>query len=239
MSDNQITLIMLPGLDGTGDVFGPLLDCLPQSVEPMVLRYPKDRVMSFDEHVDTARAQIPTNKPFVLLAESFSGPVGLQLLADPPDNMIGVIFVATFDRYPRPFLLDIAKVLPQGGLLSLFCTTPVLRFFCLGSGPTSSVKLFRKALKSVDINVLSRRLQILAEMPPPPDVDTQLPCIYLQASKDRLVPERAAGRLQRVVPDMVIRQLDGPHTILLAEPESGAAAIADFVNSLGEKLCKS
>ncbi|HKJ29840.1 MAG TPA: hypothetical protein VKA22_06480, partial [Desulfuromonadales bacterium] len=72
MTSHQTTLVMLPGLDGTGLVFDPLLEHLPEEIEVQVVRYPADRVMSFQEHVDFARKQLPRKKPFVLLAESFS-----------------------------------------------------------------------------------------------------------------------------------------------------------------------
>ena len=232
MSKEKTTLVMLPGLDGTGDVFAPLIDSLPESIEPLVVRYPTDRVISFQEHVECAREKLPTDKPFVLLAESFSGAVGLQLLADAPNNLQGVIFVATFDRYPRPFLLDFAKQLPQGLLLTLFCTTPLLRFFCLGSAPSLAVKLFRKAIKSVKLEILSKRLKILSELPPPPETGFTGPCLYLQASQDKLVPERAASQLQRHLPQLTTEQLTGPHIILLAQPKEGARVINGFVEGL-------
>ena len=109
----KITLVMLPGLDGTGLVFDPLLSHLPDNINPQVVRYPADTALSFQEHVEFARKKLPKKEPFVLLAESFSGPIGLQLLDKPPANLIGVIFVATFARYPSPFLLDVGIYLPQ------------------------------------------------------------------------------------------------------------------------------
>ncbi len=232
MTKQTTPLVMLPGLDGTGEVFGPFIDCLPESIEPLIVRYPADRVMSFNEHVNLARGHLPTDKPFILLAESFSGPVGLQLLADSPENLIGVIFVATFDRYPRPFLLDTVKHLPQGVLLNLFCTTPLLRFFCLGSVPAQATRLFRKAIKSVNLKVISKRLNILSELPPPPESSFHGPCLYLQASHDNLVPERAAAQLQRHLPQLQIKQLAGPHIILLAQPKDGASVIIRFIEGL-------
>lgn len=226
---------MLPGLDGTGLVFGPLLEQLPQAIEPLVVRYPTDKIMSFEEHVAFARKKLPDNKPFVLLAESFSGPIGLQLLADPPENMLGAIFVATFDRYPSPFLLDALQHLPQKFFLKLFTATPLGRFFCLGTASSDAVNIFRKALDSVKRETLSQRLKILGTLPPPPEISDEIPCLYLQASHDRLVPDRAAIRLQKHLPQLQLEQLDGPHIILLARPEVGAKAITDFITPLAEK----
>lgn len=228
---------MLPGFDGTGLVFEPLLKHLPATIEPVIVRYPGDKPMSLQGHIDFARARLPEEKPFVLLAESFSGPIGLQMLADPPANLIGVVFVATFARYPKPFLLDLARHLPQGPLVKLFATTLLCRFFCLGSADCEAVALFQKALTSVDLAVLSQRLQILAELPPPPATSYSGPCLYLQAGRDRLVPQRAASRLRDHLPQMQMSQIAGPHIILLARPDAGARIISNFIENITGQPC--
>jgi pimeloyl-ACP methyl ester carboxylesterase len=228
------TLLLLPGLDGTGLVFEPLLKHLPDEIDAQVVRYPANRIMSFQEHVAFARKQLPKKKPFVLLAESFSGPVCLQLLTEPPKNLIGVIFVATFAHHPSPFLLDASRFLPQGLLLKLFSTTLFSRFFCLGGASSDAVNIFHEALASVKLKVLSQRLQILSELPPPPDTTFSEPCLYLQASNDRLVASRAVIPLQKHLPQLQVEQIAGPHIILLAQPEAGAKLIGDFIATLTE-----
>jgi len=237
MAQASTALIMLPGLDGTGVVFEPLLQHLPETIAPVVVRYPCDKVMSFQDHVRFARAHLPDETPFVLLAESFSGPVALQLLAAPPGNLLGVIFVATFGRYPKPFLLDLARLLPQKLLHRLFCTNLGTRFFCLGSAPAEAVTLFRQALASVALKVLSKRLQILAELPPP-EVAYQGPALYLQATHDHLVPPRAAAQLLRDLPQLQAVQCAGPHILLLADPKAGARQISAFITKLAGEKCQ-
>ena len=232
MTSHQTTLIMLPGLDGTGLVFDPLLEHLPEEIEVQVVRYPANRVMSFQEHVDFARKQLPRKKPFVLLAESFSGPIGLQILSDPPDNLKGVLLVATFARHPTPFFLDAGLYLPQKLILNLFTKTLLGRFFCLGGAPSEAVNIFQNALKSVKLSVLSNRLKILAELPPPPEISFSGPCLYLQPKNDRLIPERATVPLQQLLPQLQIEQLPGPHITLLAHPETGAQIISKFISEL-------
>jgi pimeloyl-ACP methyl ester carboxylesterase len=229
------TLVLLPGLDGTGLVFDPLLKQLSEDIETKVVSYPADRVMSFQEHVDFARKQLPRKKPFVLLAESFSGPIGLQILADPPDNLKGVLLIATFARHPTPFFLDLGRHLPQKLLLNLFIKTFLGRFFCLGGAPSKATDIFRNALKSVDLRVLSNRLKILSELPPPPETSFSRPCLYLQAKKDRLVPGRATVPLQQLLPQLQIEQVTGPHITLLAYPEAGAKIIRHFISSLSDE----
>jgi pimeloyl-ACP methyl ester carboxylesterase len=232
MQPTMTTLLLLPGLDGTGLIFEPLLTYLPEEIDAQIVRYPANRVMSFQEHIAFARKQFPKKKPFVLLAESFSGPIGLQLLAEPPGNLVGVILVATFARHPSPFLVDAGRYLPQKLLLNLFSKTPLGRFFCLGGASADAAEILREALQSVKLSVLSNRLKILAELPPPPDKTFSGPCLYLQASRDRLVPSRAVDQLQRHLPQLQVEQIAGPHIILLAQPETGARQISDFIATL-------
>lgn len=234
MTTQKIILVLLPGLDGSGLVFEPLLNCLPGEIIPQVVRYPCDRPLSFEEHVDFARGELPCDRPFVLLAESFSGPVGLQLLAAPPENLLGVIFVATFVRSPSPLLLKLGRHLPPRLLLTLFSTTLLSRFFCLGKSPRESVALFRRALQSARLCAMARRLRILAELPPPPVTPFARPCLYLQADHDRLVPPGAAEDLRASLPQLQVKRLSGPHIILLARPEAGARVISDFIFQLNK-----
>lgn len=229
----EMVLVMLPGLDGTGRVFEPLLACLSAEITTRVIHYPADRPLSFQEHVDLAHSRLPKDRPFVLLAESFSGPVGLQLIADPPDNLRGVIFVATFARYPVPFLLDLCRHLPQALLLKLLSLPLFCRLICLGGASDDAVKLFRQALQSVMLTVLSSRLGVLAELPPPPETTFTGPCLYLQASKDRLVPARAARPLIELLPQLQVVQIPGPHILVLAKPEDIARRINSFIFSQG------
>lgn len=229
MTGEPIILVMLPGLDGTGRVFEPLLQLLPAGIAPTVVHYPTDRPISFQQHIEVARQKLPTEKPFVLLAESFSGPIALQLLAAPPGNLIGVIFVATFASYPSPFLLDLSRYLPQGLLLKLFSTTLLSRFFCLGGASKAALGIFHNALSSVKLTVLSNRLKILAELPPAPDTTYSGPCLYLQATSDRLVPSRAVAPLQKLLPQLQAKRLPGPHILVLADPESAAGEISEFI----------
>ena len=223
---------MLPGLDGTGLFFEPLLEHLPGEITAHVVRYPADRPLSFQEHVAVARDRLPQTRPFVLLAESFSGPIALQLMATPPENLRGVIFVATFARYPVPFLLDLGCHLPQALLLKIFSMPLFCRLLCLGGASHDAVELFRRALQSVRLATLSQRLQLLAELPPPPETSFSGPCLYLQASHDRLVPSRAIRPLVGLLPQLRLVQINGPHILVLAKTTDIAMWINDFILSL-------
>jgi hypothetical protein len=71
---------MLPGLDGTGLLFRPLVAAMPDT-GTKVVSYPNDKALSLDEHARWAIRNLPGGKA-VLVAESFSGLVALRVLQE-------------------------------------------------------------------------------------------------------------------------------------------------------------
>ncbi len=74
---NDLKLFLLPGLDGTGLLFEPLLKELPKECIAEVISYPFDQPQTFEQHVKHVVGKLPENEPIALLAESFSGPVAI------------------------------------------------------------------------------------------------------------------------------------------------------------------
>src|ERR1700719_1226395 len=93
------TLVLLPGLDGTGMLFGDLIGELPPTQTVNIARYPTDRFLSYAELVSCVREIIPSN-PFLLVAESFSTPLAAMLAATRPPNLAGLILCAGFVTNP-------------------------------------------------------------------------------------------------------------------------------------------
>ena len=113
-------LALLPGLDGTGLLFGPLVASLSRERPPLIVQYPRSCVESLSDYVDLAADALSTGDRWLVLAESFSGPVAARLLADRPDLKIsGVIFAASFLSPPRRLLLTLLKLLPLRSILGM------------------------------------------------------------------------------------------------------------------------
>src|SRR5260221_8527089 len=102
-------LILMPGMDGTGELFAPLLRALGSSMESAVVRYPADAPLGYAELLPRVRAELPSSEPFVLLGESFSGPLALMLAAEAPAGLRGVILCASFASNPIHWLPPFAK----------------------------------------------------------------------------------------------------------------------------------
>src|ERR1700677_2682366 len=96
----ETALVLLPGLDGTGIQFRPLLPHLPKEIRPIVLSYPPDQALGYADLLPRVLSALPKDVPFVLLGESFSGPLAIMAAATRPSGLVVLILCATYIRNP-------------------------------------------------------------------------------------------------------------------------------------------
>jgi pimeloyl-[acyl-carrier protein] methyl ester esterase len=224
------TLVLLPGLDGSGVFFRPLVRRLPRGWDAVVASYPARDELGYDELMPRARALLPTDRPFVLLGESFSGPLSIRLAAEAPPGLQALVLCATFARCPvrgRPsWLARLSRPL----LFQPFRALSILRGR-VGAG-SGSVDLTRRALAEVTPAVLARRLRAVLQV----DVSAELracpaPILYLQGTRDRVVGAHNARYVQAVRPDAKIERIPSSHMVLQRNPEAAIFALSAFLSS--------
>ncbi|HKR78623.1 MAG TPA: alpha/beta hydrolase [Nitrospira sp.] len=225
-------LLMLPGLDGSGDLFRPLLQVLPSQLTCQVIPYPADRVLSYRALVPFVQQAFPQREPFVLLGESFGGPLALQCAAAPPANLRAVILSTTFATNPVPYHL---RWLPWvSSILRFKPPDALIRYYAAGMDSTHDlVELFQQAKSKTCWEVLAGRLKAVREV----DVraalqNCRVPVLCLRAMRDRLVRRRCHLQMLSLRPDMKVIEIDSPHFLLQRRPDEAAKAIMDFVSSL-------
>ena len=98
------TLVLLPGLDGTGILFRRFIEAIGASVDTQIVAYPADQPMNYGELETRVREALPKDRPYVVLGESFSGPIAIRLGANPPAGLMGLILCVTFAKNPYPLL---------------------------------------------------------------------------------------------------------------------------------------
>lgn len=225
-------LILLPGLDGTGILFRPLLAVLPEDIRSRVISYPSGQSLSLAEHARLVAGQLP-DKKVVLLAESFSGLVALRLISDYAPRLNGVLFVGGFAQPPRRLLLRLAALVPWTGSAMRSAPSFLLRQFCLGTKADSrQLALLRQALAEVSSSVLADRLGLVAARQSFGKKQFAIPCHYLQASQDRLVPPAAARWFQDHFQSCEVECIEGPHFMLQAHPQPCAEWVTRKVKLL-------
>jgi pimeloyl-ACP methyl ester carboxylesterase len=227
------TLVLLPGLDGTGRLFEPFLRELPAGWQTVVVRYPADVSLGYDELTRLAEAALPSSGALILLGESFSGPIAIRLAASLGSRLQALVLCCSFARSPRRLLTQftgIVGLLPPPARLPSALSTWAL----LGArAPVATRELLMRVLAGLPVDVIRARLKMVAGV----DVEHRLaglqaPVLYLQAQADRLVPASVAAGLRQTVPTVRVVQLQGGHGLLQSAPAAAAAAIKSFVEQL-------
>ncbi|MES2187296.1 MAG: alpha/beta hydrolase [Pseudomonadota bacterium] len=232
LARSQISLVLLPGMDGTGVLFAPLIAALGPDYRVVVVTYPTHEPLGYEALLPIARAALPEDGPFILLGESFSGPIAIALAAERPAQLRALVLCCTFVRNPRPWLGGLRTLM---GLLS-FGPPPVgaLSFALLGRFATAALReALARAVASVSPATMRARLRAVINV----DVSAQLqqvdvPCLYLRAAHDRLVPAAAARLMASLQPAVRIETIDAPHCLLQVAPNAAASVVSTFIARL-------
>ncbi|WP_198420840.1 alpha/beta fold hydrolase [Massilia atriviolacea] len=225
-------MVLLPGMDGSGELFAGFIAALGDRFDVIVVSYPAAPALGYAGLAGHARAQLPRDRPFVLLGESFSGPVAIALAASTPPGLIALVLCCTFARMPRPLL---APLRPLVGVLPMWpVLTPLIAPFLLGFGaPAALRQALRGALDKVRPARLRQRLkEVMAVDYTASAQAIAVPVLYLQALHDRIVPPAAARLLASLCPDWRLVALPGPHLLLQASPRHTATLVRDFVGHI-------
>ncbi len=225
-------------MDGTGELFEPLAQAMGRQHDAIdVVRYPGSEPLGYDELERLVRARLPVGQPFVLLGESFSGPLAISIAATPPPGLRGLILCCSFARSPKPGL-----ALLRGGLLELsmmFMHSGLMRGpmrrMLLGRFATPRLcGLLQGSLRQVSTAVMTRRMREVQRVNVVDRLaQVRVPVMYLQAIEDRIVPGQAARTIQRALSGRRIVRLEGPHGLLQPAPVAAAHAIENFCRELG------
>ncbi|OPY01657.1 MAG: Alpha/beta hydrolase family protein [Syntrophorhabdus sp. PtaB.Bin184] len=229
---DAIGLVLMPGLDGTGVCFRPLLHALPPDVPQTVITYPDDKDLSLRDHADFVAARLP-GEGVVLVAESFSGLVALMLLHAKPASVKGGAEDDAFAEPLHPFLIRTAASIPASASLVKILPARLLNVFFFHSHADKVLeKMLRESLLQVGPAGLRQRARLIAAGYPFPDDTFAVPCLYLQATQDRVVPARAAGWFRSRFVSFELVPLDAPHCLLQTRPAESAEAIMAFARKL-------
>ncbi|MES2321210.1 MAG: alpha/beta fold hydrolase [Pseudomonadota bacterium] len=221
-------IVLLPGMDGTGDLFSGFVAALGEQYRTQVISYPADHALGYRELADFVRARLPLEEPYVLLGESFSGPVAIALAAEGHPGLVGLVLCCTFARNPFPAtarLRPLTSLMPVNSrLFSL--AGPLLR------GGHALPELSR-VLEHVPASVLRARLREVMKVDYSARIDDiKVPVLYLQARDDHIVPMSAARHLETHCPAMVVKRFTAPHLLLQTVPVEAAAQVLDFMSKL-------
>jgi pimeloyl-ACP methyl ester carboxylesterase len=233
MNKSLKKLVLLPGMDGSGELFRGLAGVLPEGLETETLWYPADRYLTYGELAGTLRGAIPVDEPFVLVAESYGAPLAILIAALEPPNLKGIVLSAGFATSPvrgwrRTLIWDMAPLLAHVSMPGL-----VARYLLVGQeAPRALVELVTGAVSWLTPKVLGSRVREVLNTEARAELAlVKVPVLYLQPTKDRLVDPACLGEMQAVKPGRTV-MIDSPHLLLQCEAKISAEVIAGFVKEL-------
>jgi pimeloyl-[acyl-carrier protein] methyl ester esterase len=229
---SPLQLVLLPGLDGTGQLFKWFLDALPPEFKPIIVSLPSemDDYAALEAHV---MRFLPQDQPFAILGESFSGPLALRIAARGYENLVAVILVASFITQPVSWLPWFTRYLLHPLIFHLPVPIPLLRWLLLGRNPpTAVISDTLESLRSVDPAVLTGRTKAALTVDATEAlVACPAPILCLGGTQDRLISSQTAERMKALRPDIECAMVDAPHFLLQRAPSAAAHAITAFLGN--------
>jgi pimeloyl-ACP methyl ester carboxylesterase len=216
-------------MDGTGSLFADFAAALKPEVESLIVSYPGSEPLSYAQLEALVRGRLPANRPFLLLGESFSGPVAVSIAASPPPGLVGLVLCCSFFRNPRPDLSLLGQLVAA---LPMHMPGAVANRLLFGRHSSARLRhALASALAQVSPATLRARFRAVLSV----DVSSALakvgvPVLYLRATEDLLVPPRVAAAVRRILPGTTIADIEGPHCLLQASPGASASELKAFLN---------
>lgn len=223
-------LILLPGMDGSSALRADFVAALAADIRVTMLDYVGDDVHDYASFEAHARPLLPKGEPFILLGESFGGPLAITLAAEAPEGLQSLVLIATFARTPRPVLGHLA---PLGRYLPIRnkAAIEIGRRIALGRYATpEDGRIIEKIIAGQSMDTLVDRVIAATKV----DVAHLLPKIavptlVLHGNRDILIPSAASRLMAERVPNARLQRINGPHALLGAVPRACADAVRGFL----------
>lgn len=224
-------VVLLPGMDGTGELFVEFMRSMPEPGSIQAIRYSQETAQSYLQLLPSVKAFVPECEPYFLLAESFSTPLAIQFAATKPPHLKGMILCAGFASSPlvgwkRALAVRLAPI-----LFRLPFSSAAMTHFLIGEGASPPLKsALRNAILSVRPGVLAERLRAVLGCDAREALrQVAVPILYIQATGDRLIPKSCMEEIRKIQPDIRVARIDGPHLILQRDPQQAAQFVAGFI----------
>ncbi len=235
MSKNELpALILLPGMHGSSDLLRGLTIQAWNTMQVIPFAYPRDEFFNYHELTEKVLRRLPKDRPYVIAASSFSGPIAAKIAALEPPGLIGIVLIATFATNPGFPGSDNLFPIARFGMTRYPLHRRLAKMFFLnGHSDETLVDQFLRVVAGVKPTVMAARLQEVLGV----DVQRELaavkiPVHYVRASRDRLVTRRSWQTIQKICPDMQTTVVEGPHLISQANPAGVWQGIRGFLGMI-------
>ncbi|MGO9486649.1 MAG: alpha/beta fold hydrolase [Rhodomicrobium sp.] len=227
-ASGRIPIVLLPGMDGTGELLDALARRLSLSRPVRIVSYPLDEPLGYTGLTAFAAARAPEGR-FAILGESFSGPVAIEIAASEP-RVAGLILASSFARYPIPSLFaPLARMLDLRRL-----PARAVEAALLGSTGTPELKArLRELLKKLPREIVqTRTAEALRADKRSRLAQFACPVMCLYGRFDRVTGKQCLRQILSAQPRCQVRRFDASHMLLETHPGEAARAIDAFCDGL-------
>lgn len=231
MGSEKITIVLLPGLNGTASLYDPLLSVATSEYELMVISYPTHQVNSYEELTEYVLEKLGSIKGlFVVVGESFSGPIAILLSAKSISGLIGTILVATFASAPY---FTLAKYLPWTLIFKLAKIICWVQIKLSNAKKASILKAASIELQKVSPAVLAARTRAALRVDVSKELQkSRVPIVYFSAKYDVVVPKWNLKKIIKIKPDINVVTFNTNHFLLQSVPQQAWEAIDKFIKEI-------
>lgn len=228
------TLVLLPGMDGTGALFDDFVAAVPQGIGVRVGRYPTQKFLNYSQLLGFVKDLTQDLNEFVVLGESFSSVLATLFAAESPANLVGLILCAGFASNPFPILGPVLRALARPWLFRFPPPNMILDRYVFEASTSARLKdKIRTNLRSVSPEVLARRVQEILHCDSRRELARiKVPILYLQGTNDRLIRARCFKKIHTIRPDVQLASIAAPHLVLQHCPRESVELILKFCASV-------
>jgi len=226
-------LLLLPGLHGKGDLFRPLMDKLGDRYDLSAVSYPQTVPMGYEALFDLVTSRIKREKTYIILGESFSGPLAVRTAAKFSKQVKGLILAGSFVTSPIPHWINTLKPFLNTPLLYLRPVKWVNERLMGSSCPEGTRKWIHASMPRLSRDVLATRIREVMAVDVRQELkDYQGRLLYMAGARDWLVGKGSIESVWLCRPDVEIRVIDGVHMFLETNAKDSADAINEFCSRI-------
>ncbi len=221
-------------MDGTGLLYEPLLKQWPERTRLSVVPYPADKILTYDQVEAYVKTRLPVHEPYVLVAESYGGPIAVRIAAQHPPMLSGLVLSATFVRRPRGNFGEGCRGIVGPYLFRLTWLRGILEMILRWQGMSEGrMHLVVGALDRARPEVLAARLKDALTVDAYEDLKKcGVPILCLYAKRDFILPDHCRETILEANPSVKLVGLDTPHFLFQSKPAEAFREIQAFTRTL-------
>jgi len=220
-------VVLLPGLHGSRTLFSSFIALAPSWARCRPMALPSVGGQGFDEIAEALLPELRALEGFVLLGESYSGPIAARLADKLGQKVALLVLCNPLVEMPWRIHEGIAAPMIASPRMPVWCAA-----MALSGGDRSIARTALSEVRALPTEVLVGRLAaafsategaLASHLAPP--------LLGILGSSDRLVsPSRSRAVLSRV-PQSTVVEIEGPHLIVQTRPGEVWAAISEEFES--------